>query len=87
MALIITYDSTPRSPICFPVYLEGKYKLAAKMDGKEAISEEMKLEKIHFFLIYGRTVCSYCTRQKLQTIKAHINCGLALISPRWQSWS
>jgi hypothetical protein len=49
MALIITYDSTPRSPICFPVYLEGKYKLAAKMDGKEAISEEMKLEKIHFF--------------------------------------
>ena len=35
MALIITYDSTPRSPICFPVYLEGKYKLAAKMDGKD----------------------------------------------------
>ena len=49
MTLIISYESTPRSPIYFPVYLEGKYKLAVKMDGKEVISEEMKLEKIHLF--------------------------------------
>lgn len=49
MALIISHESTPRSPICFPVNLEGKYKPAIEMDGKDALSEETKLEKIHFF--------------------------------------
>lgn len=49
MPLIISYEPTPRSPICLPVYLEGKYKPAVKINGKEAISEETKWEKNPFF--------------------------------------
>lgn len=50
MALIISCEPTPRSPMCFSVYLEGKHKLAVKMGVKEAIvgGNEVR-KKIHFF--------------------------------------